>query len=52
MGTAGTLVAAILGGAHIVRVHDVKETLPALRIADAILRSTQTARDGSVCPPV
>ena len=52
MGTAGSLVAAILGGAHIVRVHDVKETLPALRIADAILRSTQTARDGSVCPPV
>ena len=45
MGTAGTLVAAILGGAHIVRVHDVRETLPALRIADAILRSSQSPRD-------
>lgn len=40
VGTTGTLVAAILGGAHIVRVHDVKETLPALQIADAILRSS------------
>ena len=45
MATAGTLVAAILGGAHIVRVHDVRETLPALRIADAILRSSQSPRD-------
>ena len=35
-GTAATVVAAILGGAHIVRVHDVKEVLPAVRIADAI----------------
>ncbi len=35
-GTAATVVAAILGGAHIVRVHDVKEVLPAVRIADAM----------------
>ena len=35
-GTAATVVAAILGGAHIVRVHDVEEVLPAVRIADAI----------------
>ena len=35
-GTAATVVAAILGGAHIVRVHDVKEVLPAVRIGDAI----------------
>jgi len=30
------IVAAILGGAHIVRVHDVAATLPAVRIADAL----------------
>lgn len=35
-GTAATVVAAILGGAHIVRVHDVKEVLPAVRIGDAM----------------
>ncbi len=35
-GTAATVMAAILGGAHIVRVNDVKEVLPAVRIADAM----------------
>jgi dihydropteroate synthase len=34
--SAATAVAAILGGAHIIRVHDVKATLPAVRVADAI----------------
>jgi dihydropteroate synthase len=34
---AAAVVAAILGGAHIVRVHDVAAMLPAVRIADAIL---------------
>ncbi len=33
------IVAAILGGAHIVRVHDVAAVLPAVRIADAILEA-------------
>jgi dihydropteroate synthase len=34
---AGAVVAAILGGAHVVRVHDVGALLPAIRIADALL---------------
>ncbi len=39
LGDAATVVAAILGGAHIVRVHDVAAMLPAVRIADAILEA-------------
>ena len=35
-GTAATVVAAILGGAHIVRVHDVAEMAQVAPIADAI----------------
>jgi dihydropteroate synthase len=35
-GTAATVAAAILGGAHIVRVHDVAEMAQVARIADAI----------------
>jgi dihydropteroate synthase len=38
-GDAAMLVGAILGGAHIVRVHDVAAMLPAARIADAILEA-------------
>jgi dihydropteroate synthase len=37
MGDAAAVVAAILGGAHIVRVHDPGAVLPAVRIADALL---------------
>jgi dihydropteroate synthase len=36
-GTAATVAAAILGGAHIVRVHDVKEMTQVARITDAIV---------------
>jgi dihydropteroate synthase len=36
-GDAAAVVAAILGGAHVVRVHDVAGIIPAVRIADAIL---------------
>jgi dihydropteroate synthase len=35
-GTAATVTAAILGGAHIVRVHDVAEMAQLVRVADAI----------------
>ena len=35
-GTAATVAAAILGGAHIVRVHDVAEMVQVARVADAI----------------
>jgi dihydropteroate synthase len=37
-GTAATVTASILGGAHIVRVHDVAEMVQVARVADAILR--------------
>jgi len=35
-GTLASVVAAVMRGAHIVRVHDVKATVEALRITDAI----------------
>ncbi len=35
-GTAAAVTAAVLGGAHIVRVHDVREMVPVVRVADAI----------------
>jgi dihydropteroate synthase len=37
LGTAATVTAAILGGAHVVRVHDVAEIARVVRVADAIL---------------
>jgi len=37
LGTAATVTASILGGAHIVRVHDVAEMARVARVADAIL---------------
>jgi len=37
-GTAATVTAAILNGAHIVRVHDVGEMAQVARVTDAILR--------------
>ena len=43
-GDAAAVVASILGGAHIVRVHDVAGVLPAVRIADAILKATRRAQ--------
>jgi dihydropteroate synthase len=39
-GTAATVTASILQGAHIVRVHDVAEMLSVARIADCILDPT------------
>jgi dihydropteroate synthase len=36
-GTAATVTASILGGAHIVRVHDVAEMLQVARVADCVL---------------
>jgi dihydropteroate synthase len=39
-GTAATVTASILQGAHIVRVHDVAEMLSVARIADCILNPT------------
>jgi len=36
-GTSATVVVAILGGAHIVRVHDVAQMAQVARVADAVL---------------
>jgi dihydropteroate synthase len=38
-GTAAAVTAAVLAGAHIVRVHDVREMIPVVRVADAILQA-------------
>ena len=38
-GSAATVTASILFGAHIVRVHDVAEMAQVARVADAVLRS-------------
>jgi dihydropteroate synthase len=35
-GSLAAAVAAVLGGAHLIRAHDVKETHRALKVADAI----------------
>ncbi|MGA8186139.1 MAG: dihydropteroate synthase [Terriglobia bacterium] len=44
-GDAAAVAAAILNGAHIVRVHDVEQMAPAVRIADAVAQSA--GRGGS-----
>jgi dihydropteroate synthase len=36
-GTAATVAASILGGAHIVRVHDVAEMAQVARVADGVM---------------
>jgi dihydropteroate synthase len=38
-GTAATIAASIFGGAHIVRVHDVREMAQVARMADAIVNA-------------
>jgi dihydropteroate synthase len=39
LGTAATVTASILGGAHIVRVHDVAEMARVVRVADRLVQS-------------
>jgi len=39
LGTAATVTASILGGAHIVRVHDVAEMARVARVADRLIQS-------------
>ncbi|MGH9715239.1 MAG: dihydropteroate synthase [Candidatus Acidiferrales bacterium] len=43
-GTAATVAASIIGGAHIVRVHDVAEMAQVARVTDAILDPRLAAR--------
>lgn len=40
-GTAATVTASILGGAHIIRVHDVAEMVQVARVTDAVLDATR-----------
>jgi len=44
LGTAAAVTAAILGGAHIVRVHDVAEMAQVVRVADALASAASPAR--------
>jgi dihydropteroate synthase len=46
LGTAATVTASILGGAHIVRVHDVAEIARVVRVADAIVNTEDAMRKG------
>jgi dihydropteroate synthase len=39
LGTAATVTASILGGAHIVRVHDVEEMVRVARVADHVVNA-------------
>jgi dihydropteroate synthase len=43
-GTAATVTASILGGAHIVRVHDVAEMVQVARVADCVAYPAQRLR--------
>jgi dihydropteroate synthase len=45
-GTAASVTASILAGAHIVRVHDVREMVQVARIADAVLNPDSIRADG------
>jgi dihydropteroate synthase len=42
LGTAATVTASILGGAHIVRVHDVAEMVRVARVADQIANAAKS----------
>src|SRR5690242_6145153 len=44
-GTAATVTASILGGAHIVRVHDVAEMVQVARVADCLLDPSRSPRN-------
>jgi dihydropteroate synthase len=48
--TAAAVTAAILNGAHIVRVHDVKAMLPAVQVADAIVASRPQPKEEEPAP--
>jgi dihydropteroate synthase len=39
MGTAAAVAASVLGGAHVVRVHDVAEMVEVVRVCDAVVRA-------------
>jgi dihydropteroate synthase len=43
MGTAAAVAACVLAGAHLVRVHDVKEMVQVVKVCDAILAASPVA---------
>jgi dihydropteroate synthase len=45
--TAAAVTAAVLDGAHIVRVHDVREMLAVVQVADAVVSAKANAADTS-----
>jgi dihydropteroate synthase len=45
-GSLAVAVASIMAGADILRVHDVKETVRAARVADAIVRDLRGGKEG------
>lgn len=45
-GTLAATAAAVLGGAHVIRAHDVAETVQAVRVAQALYRVRQAAPAG------
>jgi dihydropteroate synthase len=44
MGTAAAVAVAVMGGAHVVRVHDVAEMADVVRVCDAILEGLPAAQ--------
>jgi dihydropteroate synthase len=47
-GTLAATAAAVLGGAHVIRAHDVAETVQAVRVAQALHRARNRAAAGVV----
>ena len=39
-GTAAAVAACVFGGAHVVRVHDVKEMVQVVKVCDAVLAAS------------
>jgi dihydropteroate synthase len=46
-GTAATVAASVLGGAHIVRVHDVEEMVQVVRVTDQLCSASGSAKRAS-----
>src|SRR5205807_3895850 len=40
-GTIASIAAAVMKGTHIVRVHDVKAAVEAIKVADAVVRTSK-----------
>jgi dihydropteroate synthase len=47
-GTLAATAAAVLGGAHVIRAHDLAETIQAVRVAQALCRAREAASAGAV----